>query len=102
MREAAGNLNRSIWAQKVPIKSLYTLYTMYSTSIRLVYNQGWGGSEIHDLSSLQILPNLGTGTELSSNFSELSLTGTELDELKLWDKELRDRIFDLSGELPRP
>ena len=45
-------------------------------------SQGWGGSEIHDLSSLQILPNLGTGTELSSNFSETSLTGTELKELK--------------------
>ena len=34
------------------------------------------------MSSLQILPNLGTGTELSSNFSETSLTGTELKELK--------------------
>ena len=44
--------------------------------------QGWGGSEIRDLSSLEILPNLGTGTELSSNFSETSLTGTELKELK--------------------
>ena len=44
--------------------------------------QGWGGSEIHDLSSLQILPNLGTGTELSSNFSETSLIGTERKELK--------------------
>ena len=47
-----------------------------------ISRQGWGGSEIHDLSSLQILPNLGTGTELSSNFSETSLTGTELKELK--------------------
>ena len=43
--------------------------------------QGWGGSEIHDLSSLQILPILGSGTELSSNFSETPLTGTELKEL---------------------
>ena len=45
-------------------------------------NQGRGGSEIHDLSSLQILPNRGTGTELSSNFSEMLLIGTELKELK--------------------
>ena len=67
--------------------------------------QGQGGSEVHDLkipcSSSQFWE-----LELNSvpifNFSELSLTGTELDELKLWDKELRDRIFDLSGELPRP
>ena len=50
--------------------------------IMYTYCQGRGGSEIHDLSSLQILPNLGTGTELSSNFSETSLTGTELKELK--------------------
>ena len=41
---------------------------LHFSSSLVLYMQGWGGSEIHDLSSLQILPNLGTGTELSSNF----------------------------------
>ena len=58
-----------------------TTWLQEQVPITEAHTQEWGGSEIHDLSSLQILLNLGTGTELSSNFSETSLTGTELKEL---------------------